>query len=429
MPKLPGAVLLALLALPLVAATIGCGEDSAAPPAAVCVPLPLPAGIPTGWEEYTDWSCDHRLYVPGSREVLPKPIVWEPCPGSLGDDCRSMVADWGERVGFNVGGPTFDVLPDGTSLLAFSRTEDAGSAMSRNVYMVAEVDGNVRTAMAEMSQVVPGRFVSGSIGGGKRVLGVNGHAAQGPAGLLGGTVDDLRPHVVARHTDGPYGWWCNEKHIVGFREPLREFITFPWSGKPTTKVSSVWHASTTVQMVGDAIFLSQVDFVGKGFDAQGGIDVFTPSTGEKPFIRSAGDPAQIASNFGTDGADMAWVEGEPLGDAKLSLMTAKFTTDPSALEPRRLRSASVGVFGDLFPIGVGCGYAATSNSSTEHPSDMIVVRQSDGWSWTVPGSDERKPNRAIGLTCKEAFFTGQYGGHAGIARVTLDSLGPGQTPD
>jgi hypothetical protein len=106
-----------------------------------------------------------------------------------------------------------------------------------------------------------------------------------------------------------------------------------------------------------------------------------------------------------------------------SVMTSPFTTDPDAVVPRRLRSEppfAMGVDG----WEVGCGYAAHYAGYF-----LLVVRLSDGWSWQVPNAPGRSFGRAIGVTCEEVFGLGDFGDHGNIARVRLDSLGPGEPPD
>jgi hypothetical protein len=73
---------------------------------------------------------------------------------------------------------------------------------------------------------------------------------------------------------------------------------------------------------------------------------------------------------------------------------------------------------------VGCGYAANA-----YNAQTVVVRLSDGVSWLLPYTSTMAFDDPIGITCDEVFIRGTYGGVVNIARVHLDSLGPGTPPD
>jgi hypothetical protein len=247
-------------------------------------------------------------------------------------------------------------------------------------------------------------------------------------------VDDLHPAVLARYDDneGPYDWFCSADQVVSIRSSDEEITSWPWSMEGPRVVSAVGLDPdklnfATIVLQGDAVFWNS--------DGQtlSGINVWTPQAGAKPFIRWVGDPTHVTGSFGTDGVDMAWRYAEdPKPDGtygKVSLMTSKYTTDPAAVKARRLRSLSQNDMVTLLPVVVGCGYAVTSQPTAVSGADMMLVRLSDGWSWRIPGSDARLHDHALGVTCKEAFFAGMYPTQLSVARVALDSLGPGQAPD
>jgi hypothetical protein len=164
-----------------------------------------------------------------------------------------------------------------------------------------------------------------------------------------------------------------------------------------------------------------------------GINIWTPEGGFKPFRRWVDDSTRGAANLGTDGVDLAWSEGEgkePNDDfyPVRSIMTAPFTTDPATLRPRRLRSHPAEVLA-IHTMKVGCGYAAHLDGQ----GGILVVRLSDGWSWTVPNTETQELTNPIGVTCDEVFALGYVGEpptkETIIARVRLDSLGSGLPPD
>jgi hypothetical protein len=106
-------------------------------------------------------------------------------------------------------------------------------------------------------------------------------------------------------------------------------------------------------------------------------------------------------------------------------MTAPFTTDPGAIEARRLRSLP-GLVHLPYAWKVGCGYAVHDGFGTQ---ELLVVRLSDGWSWRIPNGAQRSLRVPYGVTCDEVFAGGDVGEHWTIGRVRIDSLGPGMPPD
>ena len=118
----------------------------------------------------------------------------------------------------------------------------------------------------------------------------------------------------------------------------------------------------------------------------------------------------------------------------MSVMTAPYTTDAAQAQAtsRRLRSDLKGF--DPYVWAVGCGYAARNvNLKSPVNSALFIVRLSDGVSWLFPGSLDA-PRIAwgppIGATCDELFTSVEAAdGVTEIARIRLDSLGPGTPPD
>lgn len=109
-------------------------------------------------------------------------------------------------------------------------------------------------------------------------------------------------------------------------------------------------------------------------------------------------------------------------------MTAPYSEDPSVVAStrRRLRSQDGTGFGAA-PWIVGCGYAARSNGA-----DTRIVRIADGRSWVLPSvTGSLHWSSPVALTCEELFVRAAEAGTnvMTIARVRLDSLGPGIDPD
>ncbi len=170
-------------------------------------------------------------------------------------------------------------------------------------------------------------------------------------------------------------------------------------------------------------------------------DVWTETGGYRRFLHDERPDLHAYGGFGTDGQDLVWVEGhDEAGTTGVydpfptsSIMTAPFTTDPTQLKPRRLRS-NVDEAGWV-PFSVGCGYAAKVSDRVDG-RPIVLVRLSDGRKWEVKNSPVDLPpekrwswaNR-IGLTCDEIFVQAFPNKRAQIARIRLDSLGPGIPAD
>ncbi|MBX3191752.1 MAG: hypothetical protein KF819_32480, partial [Labilithrix sp.] len=159
------------------------------------------------------------------------------------------------------------------------------------------------------------------------------------------------------------------------------------------------------------------------------VKVSTPTTGARDFLTAGMVTHHGYGDLGTDGIDMVWIEAQgrvtetgPFDT--YTIMSAPFTTDPAQVTPRRLRSEEGPSF-DVRHFIVGCGYAARSNGL-----QIRVVRLSDGQSWTLPsGGATLAWSNPLAVTCTELFATVHVGPATRLARVRLDSLGPGIAPD
>ncbi|MBX3125715.1 MAG: hypothetical protein KF718_03330 [Polyangiaceae bacterium] len=158
-----------------------------------------------------------------------------------------------------------------------------------------------------------------------------------------------------------------------------------------------------------------------------------------------GDYTKAVNGFATDGVDMVWTLGEGAyvsggqGWDKSSIMTAPFSTDPSAVArppagcariPGRSRRTDSRSAADT-PRG-------SSSTAPIHPrqgqAELLVVRISDGTSWIVkvPPIEQGAAfaHYMLGMTCDEVFTTAQFADESvAIVRIRFDSLGAGIAPD
>jgi hypothetical protein len=204
---------------------------------------------------------------------------------------------------------------------------------------------------------------------------------------------------------------------------------------PSTLVTTV--PTPDPGQIGDPTFIGDTMFFALENTTYHRIKVFSPTDGIRDLVSYGNDPQRGASDIGTDGKDMVWTEASgrpsPSGPwTTIDIMTAPFTTDPGAIVKRRLRSETRQFGGNEFV--VGCGYAAHEASLSTFEPGMRIVRLADGRSWRFGKIvAETGPNWQIGyplaITCDEVFVLFQHGYQFNVARIRLDSLGPGDPPD
>ena len=340
-------------------------------------------------------------------------------------------------AGMPVGiGPNFlDIDQGGNVVLATGRREQNNAYM---LYLVADVDGPVRSAMMF---VMEGRsdgqlgcaLLNEAANEGRHLYKIYGDYFDAThfsthQGAIGGSFEELRPPVLAHYPNEDYlGWDCGANYVV--KQTQNAVLTaYPWDMSQELSVTSAatdpdhLHA-IQILVRGDAVFWTTAT------SYLAGINVWDATSGMRPFIRWPGDPTHGAGSLGTDGIDMVWLQGDKPAQAgndypNLSFWTAAFTTDPAALQPRRLRSDAKR-FLSMGSIQVGCGFAALNGEGY----GVEVVRVSDGWGWLVPETPTQNFEKVLGVTCDELFVDAIIAGKSTVARIRLDSLGPGLPPD
>jgi hypothetical protein len=162
------------------------------------------------------------------------------------------------------------------------------------------------------------------------------------------------------------------------------------------------------------------------------IKIFAPANGMRDFISFGNVLSNSAADFGTDGINMAWIEASGRATSAdpwttLSIMTAPYTTDPSSIVKRRVRSEDVGYFATA-KFTVGCGYAA--HRFVAGPvAGVRIVRLADGVSWKLTDTPRWYWYEPTAVTCSELFVNIVGPKAFNLARVRFDSLGPGIPPD
>jgi hypothetical protein len=397
-----------------------------------CPPVGLPPEVPQDWESFTGYSCDCPVYIPGENGTPPPPIEWEPCPeeGPQDVDCRVMKLE-AEGVTFDVATAytRFSMDPSGIPLLQFARLKPNGDGRLP-MQVVAEVDGQVRNAFLLVREAIsPYAAISEALSGNRYAIRMKSDDVNTVQGLIAGSVGEPYPDYVTKLNNGtalPSNWDVSDQWIL--RKSSKYTVT-GWDGLNPQLVYDPAQDPDGVPAHASHIIVGDIFFNVSG-GAYSGTMSWTTADGLQPLLRWYGDPDRASGNFGTDGTDMVWTSGEGyLGNHtwdNLTIMTAPYTTDPQVAQAstRRLRTDIRPFY--PWPFRVGCGYASRQSGLDDGGSALIVVRLSDGWSWFIHGKDPMNyPMMPLGLTCDELFLTTPNS----IARVRLDSLGPGMAPD
>jgi hypothetical protein len=390
---------------------------------------------PAGWNYYPvlDPSC--QLYVPSSNAQLPPPVLWQPCIGVVpsGVACRQMQYDWQAppEFGHLGSGSLAATQPDGSVALAISRWFDP-----HRVYrMVANADGPVRSAILELPSTTLCTLGSDTGLRESRIAytvlatPVPSRQSQSWSAGIGGSIDDRAPRTFQQHKD-----FTSRQYVagnIGFLEWGPGLPLFSWTGGNPVDSLANPQAGATLRGTpaeflasGDALFFA----VRSGPSYR--VAVYTRAAGIAELI-AGDDPTHSAFDLGTDGHDLVWAEAT-LASSKYSSvawMTSPFTTREAAVQRRRLRTeAPPYCTGNSFV--VGCGYAAQCAYGTNGPQVGVrLVRLSDGQSWpllTRNGIDPWIWSEPIAVTCAELFVRVETPGDFNVARVRIDSLGPGE---
>ncbi len=428
----------------------GSGGSSGTGAVGGCPPKPFPNEVPEGFEEFTDYSCDCRFYVPGPKAKPLAPVEWEACPqnpGPQNTSCRRMKTPWTKTFNLSMTGAAsfwHDRAKD-KSYLQFDRVH-VDDLVGVRYRLVADAEGPILTALLERTPGSEGcGLTDAGLQGGRYLFRALGESIYGPIqgseGALGGKFGEAPSTVIKQPMDpkNKTVWRMTSEWIIRWRAGL---FARPWEGGPEVTVYDIGKdpealTPSNVQGIGKDIFFE----VGSG--GFRGTMAWTKSGGLAPILRFFGDKDQGTSMFGTDGVNMVWFYGKGKGNSSLlvyperSVMTAPYSTDPAtvAKTARRLRSDPGQPI--PFPYAVGCGHAArTIYSGPEgNPTgvDLFVVRLKDGVSWVIqstPSNQGAQFLAPMGITCDEIFTKFQFVDDAvSIARIRLDSLGPGTPPD
>jgi len=388
-------------------------------------PVP-PAGLPEGWTIERSYSKHCGIYVPQTKDKLPPPIRWEVCPASAtpsGADCRMMAIE-GEPAdkGFPAGAEAAWVRADGSVVLGAYRSVKPSWAYS----LFAEADGPVHTALLQTDL---GLCSVGSASGYQDHYGLDvyEHGSGTGGGLLAGELGDLGPRIAIHLS--PTSAHTVRAGSFAILDLTAGFTLDQYSWADGGRLPSLWSAAQDNGLQqGVPVFAGGAAFWPSDNLRYQKVKVYTPAAGVRDFLNAGMVTTHGYDDLGTDGTDLVWLDLQGRSTETgpydtLTITTAPFTTEPSLVVPRRLRTEQGPGFGVSHFI-VGCGYAARSNGA-----HIRVVRLSDGQSWILSNTGGFGWSEPLAVTCTELFATVRVAGVTRLARVRLDSLGPGIAPD
>ncbi len=422
-------------------------------------PDPVPPGdgglrsIIEGWEPFPDYDPACGFFIP--HEPLP-PLHWVPCvegttklPGPEGAVCRRTAFDDGAELTHYL--PIADALADGRVVFLYSRMFGA-----RTGNVVVEADGPVRQAILQNG---PCSLEGRDIREGNFVFRVRDVAGELPGGAIGGSIDAPQPRVLRPKGASPE---ADHTFSIGARALLEDSVVDRLYDLDT---GTLLETFTAPRVGGGAAEVDWTRFRFQGPDLfwnalaypRQAVNVRAREADIRTLVDSvvvdadadAGSAMTVPMFFGTDGRDMVWLESTSTDgnwkNANVELWTAAYTTDPGQLQVRKRRVRSeIPPDSSTFGWGrfvVGCGYAARATADASGARGGVrIVRLTDGFSWDLFSSMEsgRIPDVAFGtahaITCDEVFVDlvrAVRGStiHRSIARIRLDSLGPGNPPD
>jgi len=370
------------------------------------------------------------FYVPKTKDKLPPPIRWEPCPATAapaGADCRLMAndevpGDKSSPAGAEVG----LVKLDSSVVLGAYRSVQPGWIYQ----FIADADGPVHTAYL-LTDPKSCLLATPSHEEARYTLRIFEHSSSSGGGFVAGdwALGSLGPriavHLSASSSHTPY---ASPFAILDLTSGFT-FDQYSWANG--SRLPSLWSAAQDSGLQqGIPVFANGAAFWPSSTLRYHKVKVYTSSTGVRDLLSAGMVTTRGYGDLGTDGKDMVWIDAQgrttdtgPFDT--YTITTAPFAADPTQVVPRRLRTEEGPDF-DVTHFYVGGGYAARSNGL-----HIRVVRLVDGQSWVL-ANDLAAPwgwNYPIAVTATELFAMVNIVGVARLARVRLDSLGPGIAPD
>ena len=402
-------------------------------------PGPIPNDVPKGWVKHAVAACWYDLYAPPDPSLLPEGLKWQECTdlGPSTYTCRELVVDWQDEASDPVGGiPYATVLPNGEVLLQvrklMTRFVD-GKKQAASFDLVVEADGPVRQAFYQPWYDygdAPFSLVRGGVSASKvgyRAQGFSGGTLLGSAVIAGPNDALALPTLHTFNKDDPdtAGVRPGEKFYALTSGKLN---VYRWSGEHVGMIYQGLDISNPIWIDDALLWTADSTAISQ-------IWTWAEQDGSHELISFGNDLTRGVANAFTDGTDLVWLQGEdrtgPDGFYPTrSIMTAKLSTDPSSIQPVRLRSwPDPSIWGGYTPDAVGCSYAALAFNPAVLNEKLMIIRLADGVSWILDSPPDRHWTwgKPIAVTCDEVFA--MVGLSKQLRRIRLSSLGPGIPPD
>jgi hypothetical protein len=409
------------------------GNDNKPEPPKPCVPEAIPAEVPEGWVQWLGLGCEAPFYLPPTPEHLPPPITWEPCPVTAG--CQQMPLDWAQHGGT----PILSSAPhvDGTDpldpILQITRVEyliptaDTADHLSTRTTIVTRPDGPVLHALFghhlrkewDDSDTHYAHDFMGA--GGWNALWFRAYVPvpNGYGGLIlwdvGGS---LEPKVVnqANHAYQYHlgrDWFIRKaSQSAGPAEVMRP------DGSDVRTLTN--YAEQSGRVVNDKVVFRAKTPTGFG------LFLWTEDLGEQLLLEYPYSEQKKIYELAADEEWMTYqVEDTSTDPPTRDIYASPFPHSPGEFTPQRVRSTFWSNPGGETAV-LGCGFMGRNRS---------LVRLDDGHSWLLPQSPRESHDNVIGITCTELFVLSRFWnedgtfGHATLARLSFEALGPGVPAD
>jgi hypothetical protein len=394
-------------------------------------------GVPEGWQPLALYGS-RCVYVPPTREKLPKGLTWTACATKAASltSCREIAIDW-TTDGTNATGGSNEAFVDADGHVVFALRrmyEDHAKNQAAAMAMVVEVDGQVRQALWDPyddARRPAFWLLAGGVGEHKAAWSLFEFGSN-PARRAGFGGNDLELEPKQLFALAP-GRGVPRPGKTYFAETSQTLTVRSWDD---ARVADIAESSGNVpRWAGDVLFWT------RDGGAASELRIWTESTGSVLLRGFGADGSRTASQLGTDGTDLVWLEGSERAaiDSPYpirAIYTAPFTTDPERLQPRRLRSWLPEILSSTYPPAVGCGRAAFFHprpGNAADPSgvfrDILLVRLSDGVAWRIESPETYQFDAAwtlpLALTCKELFV----GAGLNVRRIALEALADSSPAD
>jgi len=379
------------------------------------------------------------LYMPGNSKIRPPKAEWGPCDFKLPEpfQCQRIVKPGTGLTGaFNYSW----VDPESQSIKIITNLEGSSipeeSLVQRTVF-----DGDSGESIVSFLEVWKKdvcSYQASGISEKNYMFEVFPWWNDKVEGFIAGDYEHGHPTRMMKLEADPFiisNWTIAPSWIIRKRG---DRTAFRWND-PDDKGTLIYSAPMLGRAGHKVIPHGDDIFIQIGEIHTGGVAIWTEKDGTRPLILWPANTRTV-HHFDTDGKNHVWTEAEGWNNSTTTFAQSDVFVAPYTLDQAKVTQTRKKLTKDLnvlsgTPWKVGCGYAARKlAASTPLSNSLMVVRLSDGTSWLLPGGDPSQPWRydflnAFGITCTHIYTTVALpSGAPTIARIRLDSLGPGTPP-